>query len=177
MLFSSLAFCAEKSADDVTIQPWEAQGKIKGVAVTLFVPVDVATAWAVLTDYDNLEKFVPGLVESRVDEKTPEWLILEQTGASSFLLFKFRNSVKFKVKEYPPHKIEFEAIAGDFEQFDGSWEVQENSDGVVLVYQARAVPDFFAPQWVVRQFLKRDVPGQLKAVKSEMLHRRSNESK
>ena len=44
-------------------------------------------AWQVLTDYNNLARFVPGMQTSQVVSGPGEPLLLKQTGQSGFLLF------------------------------------------------------------------------------------------
>jgi len=51
----------------------------------LRVDVHHHIAWQVLTDYDNLARFVPGLLTSRIVSEPGAPLLLKQTGQSGLL--------------------------------------------------------------------------------------------
>ena len=53
------------------------------------IPASSKVIWAVLTDYDNLETFVPDMIQSRILERGEEGLIrLEQISVNRFLFLK-----------------------------------------------------------------------------------------
>lgn len=65
-----------------------------GEAYQIDLRMDVASsrtlAWRVLTDYENLQRFVPGMQSSRIVSGRGEPLLLEQMGASSTYLEQTR---------------------------------------------------------------------------------------
>ena len=64
------------------------------------IPASSKVIWAVLTDYDNLETFVPDMIQSRILERGEEGLIrLEQISANRFLFLKKRVRVVLQVSE------------------------------------------------------------------------------
>ncbi len=124
--------------------------------------------WAVLTDYSRHAEFVPGVEESEVVARSPGEITIRQRGSSRVLFHRFRASVTLRVREQPPHRIEFEQVEPeDFRVFRGSWELVPQGGGTLLTYRLAAVPAFFAPAPVLAAMLRRDIPKRLTAIRRE----------
>jgi uncharacterized protein YndB with AHSA1/START domain len=68
----------------------------------------IERVWEVLTDYENIEKFQPGIEKSGLLESLPSGeKQLEQTMVQRFLFFKKRLHLVVRIVEKPPHRIEF----------------------------------------------------------------------
>src|ERR1051325_4389422 len=52
-----------------------------------WTPGEPKGAWVVLTDYEHLPGFVPGLESSRIEERSPDHLMLRQEAIGRALLF------------------------------------------------------------------------------------------
>jgi ribosome-associated toxin RatA of RatAB toxin-antitoxin module len=131
--------------------------------------------WQVLTDYDGLAEFVPGLVlsQSRGRNQLGQ-ILLDQAGASRFLLFRVTLQTQLAVIEHRPQKIEFKQVAGDFKMYEGSWELQLDETATRLIYRLRAKPDFFAPTFLLKGRIRRNVLDGLASVAAEVYRRRRN---
>lgn len=136
------------------------------------VPVPSTGAWAVLSDYDRVAGFVSSMRRSRVLEREPDHLLVEQEASARFLLFSRGVRVLLKVRERAPERIAFEDVDGrDFAFYAGSWEVSPEGTGSRVVYRLKAKRRFAAPDFVARGAFKRGAEALLDEVRREMLLR------
>ena len=108
----SLTWISLAAAAEVTVKV-ERQENAFQVEANLLVAVDKGVAWQVLTDYDNLASFVPGMRSSRIVSAPGEPLLLEQKGESGFLWFRVPIEVVSRVEEAPLNTIRFQSVGGN----------------------------------------------------------------
>jgi ribosome-associated toxin RatA of RatAB toxin-antitoxin module len=130
--------------------------------------------WAVLTDYERIADFVPGVQSSRVKDRSDDHLILEQELKAGFLLFTKRSRLKLRIEEDALRSIEFKDTSHkDFKFYAGSWAIEPLESGTQVVYRLDAKPDFSVPGPVVRVVLERKANELLAGIKGEIIHRAS----
>jgi len=76
------------AADDLWVDV-DRSGTRFAVQATATVAAPVAVVWEVLTDYDNLASFIPGLSVSAVNRRSGNRLQVEQKGEARFLVFSY----------------------------------------------------------------------------------------
>lgn len=123
-------------------------GALVKVSASVDLPVDRVLAWKVLTDYDHYADFISGLVESRVVERTPEGLVIEQKGDIGVLFFRQAAYSRMLVTEQPPTAVISRGLGGTFRDLSGRYELQPVASGVRLTYTGSFVPEFFLPPLV-----------------------------
>ncbi|MDE2039289.1 MAG: SRPBCC family protein [Elusimicrobia bacterium] len=136
-------------------------------------------AWSVLTDYDDLPRFVPSLLESRVVRRSPDGAIVEQRGRARLLFFSHRFSLRLAVTEKPPGRIDFRDLGGGlFERYEGAWTVSASSRPCAVSYEvfARFKPSLI-PRALARRMLLRSIQSQLSHVQAEIVRRQMLSSK
>ncbi len=145
--------------EDVVMQEIvTAEGK-EGILAKIIIPAPLEVVWAVITDYERLPDFIPDMKLSKVMEKKDNGVILRQQGESDFLMFHYKVEVIIRLVEQRYHNIEFDLVSGDFDYFEGEWKTEPIGDnGTALSYTLIAHPRFYAPKWVVRYMLQRDIP-------------------
>ena len=64
-------------------------------------------------------------------------------------------------------RIDFKRISGDLKDLEGSWVLERTggSQQTIVVYSVFLDPGFFAPTWLVRQILRRNLPDVLLALR------------
>ncbi|HUO43323.1 MAG TPA: SRPBCC family protein [Burkholderiales bacterium] len=145
---------------------------IFSVHVTAPVVVDAQTAWQVLTDYNHLADFVPGMKSSRVISAAGEPLRIEQKGETRFLFFSREFHVVLAIEELPPEQIKFHAVGGDMKRMQGEWRVRaDGAAGVRLEYEAEIEPGFWVPIFLGTALMRHDVSDNIEGVAGEMLKR------
>ncbi|XP_027175441.1 uncharacterized protein LOC113774965 isoform X1 [Coffea eugenioides] len=102
------------------------------------VDASLQSVWNVLTDYEKLADFIPGLAVSQLLQKTDNFARLFQIGQQNLafgLKFKAKGVIDCYEKEIQNlpfgkrRDIEFEMIEGDFQLFQGKWCVEQISTG------------------------------------------------
>ena len=159
------------SAQQLQIETAE-QDEAVLVKASAIMQVRPTTAWNVISDYEHLAEFVPGMHSSRVLQRNGNQVLLEQKGSLGFLFFRQAIEIRLAVNEWPQQRIIAHSVGGNLKQMDGSYTLETLADGRVrLSYSARLVPAFTIPpllgKAVVRQLLTR----QFKALVDEILHR------
>lgn len=134
-------------------------------------------AWETLTDYDHIADWVSSMRASRVQERGPDRILVEQDASGQFLLFSRHARVLLEVRETPLRRIDFtDALLKDFVSYSGSWEIAESSGGVLVTYRLSAEPRLAAPSFVKKRILKRSIQNLLNEVRAEILRRSATSS-
>jgi ribosome-associated toxin RatA of RatAB toxin-antitoxin module len=163
-----LLVCASAvaTAADVSVQATR-DGDAVEVEAVAEIPVSLARAWAVLTDYNRLSEFVPDLHESRVVSRQGTSAVVEQKGAARFLFLSYPIEVRLAVTEQPRRRIESRAVAGNFRELRSVYTLEPREGGVRLRYQGRLVPDFQLPLFHT-YVLKSNVEATFRAMVEEI---------
>jgi len=130
-------------------------------------------AWQVLTDYDNLAAFVPGLRTSRIVSAPGAPLLLKQTGQSRFLGFSFPVEFVARIEETPLEAIRFDAVSGNLLRNSGAWQIEARDDSTQVNYRAEIVPGFWVPTVIGAAVMGQDVRSKLVAIAAEMRRRQA----
>lgn len=101
------------------------------IALSAWLDVDASPedVWSVITDYDGMSRFVPGLKRSQRVARTPEGPVVDQEGVARVFLVGARMSVRLQMREVPPMALAFRALSGDLKPFSGVWEIDPAPNG------------------------------------------------
>ncbi len=172
LLWLALAAAAAPPAFEPRISVHvDRQSEAVAVDTRALLPVPARIVWEVLTDYNRIAAFVPGLRESRLLSGAGEPLLLEQKGEISFAGFSFDIEVLARVEELPFHSIRFESVAGNMREMRGEWNVEDLEAGSGLRYRLRVVPGFWVPPVVGPAVIRRNFIDQFDALAREMMRR------
>lgn len=142
------------------------------VNASAVMQVRLATAWSVISDYEHLADFVPGMHSSRVLQRSDNQVLLEQTGSLGFLFFQQAIEVRLAVSESPPDRIVAHAVGGNLKQMDGSYTLETLPDGKVrLSYSGSLRPDFALPPLIGKLAVRQVLERQFKSLVDEILRR------
>lgn len=131
-------------------------------AILLEAPAE--RIWEVMVDCDGAPEFVPGLRECRVVERGDGWEVLQHRVRISSLLPQV--TYRFRATYRRPERIDFVRVSGDLDAMEGSWTLLPLDEGRTVVrYSVYLDPGFLAPQWLVRQALRHDLPELLRALR------------
>jgi len=129
---------------------------------------DVRTAWQVLTDYDHYASFIPDLTVSRVVSRGPRSAVVEQRGEARFLFLSYPLEVRLAVAEIPYRSVRSRAIAGNFRELVGLYELEPTPGGLRLVYSGRMVLGEEPPGLLDVIVIRRNVARQFEALVREI---------
>lgn len=131
----------------------------------------VELAWAVLTDYDRLAAFIPGMKESRVVSRKGNEVVVDQSGEASLLFLSFPIQVRLAIEEQPFERIESRAIAGNFRELGGSYHLESLGTRLRLRYAGSMTPDFAVPPLIGTLLVRNTAARRFGAMVEEILRR------
>jgi ribosome-associated toxin RatA of RatAB toxin-antitoxin module len=114
---------------------FQQQGTHLLVSGELTVPVSPVTAWAVLTDYERVPEFVPGMRVSRVLEQSGNTRLVEQQGEMQANNMRMLFMGTLRITEEPTSRLSVQFLSGTFRNMQGQWTLQGKRAPVTLAYQ------------------------------------------
>jgi ribosome-associated toxin RatA of RatAB toxin-antitoxin module len=146
------------------------------VAATALIQAEVADAWKVVTDYDRLSEFIPGLQESKVVSRKGFNVVVDQSGEARMLFFRFPMRVRLAITESPQGRILAKAIAGNFKQMEGVYSLEARGKGMQLRYEGSFTPDFEFPPFLGTLVVRSNLEKRFAAMVREIEKKRHGES-
>ena len=163
------AAAALQRAVTVTVESGKAGLEVEGRCRLKAMP---AAAWAVLTDYEGIPGFVSSMRESRVTERAPDHVVVEQAAVGHLFFFSRGLKTRLRVEEEPPRVIRFEdLLRSDFETYRGSWRIEGDDAEIEIIYALSAKPAFNVPEFVARGAFKRAARNLIAEVGAEIERR------
>ena len=149
-------------------------GQVLRVEASAEFEADLHETWRVLTDYDHLAEFIPGMLESRIVGHGARGPVVEQRGEARLLFFTYPLYVRLDIEEYPYQRIVSRAVSGNLKQMDGTYLLEAAAGRVRLRYAGTLVPDFFVPPLIGTLVLRLNVERQFAALVDEISRRRES---
>jgi ribosome-associated toxin RatA of RatAB toxin-antitoxin module len=159
------------SGIEVSVQRLRHEGRaLFEIRVSGLARATPQASWQVLTGYDRLQEFVPGLLSSKLLSRTGQQAILEQEGVAGFLFIQQTIHLVVKVIEQPFSTLDISLIAGDMKHYASHWELQPAAQGSAtrISYFGSMVPDFFVPPLLGSAIMRADVRQMMTAVIAEI---------
>ena len=124
------------------------------------VPQSPEIVLAVLSDYEQIPRFMPDVKSSKVLERSPGRLVVEQRAVSKFMMFSKEVHLVLEVIETGDSLTFTDRDGKSFKSYVGAWRVQPKGEGSLVTYELSAQPAFEVPEFILKRLLKRD-SGQL----------------
>jgi ribosome-associated toxin RatA of RatAB toxin-antitoxin module len=141
------------------------------VAARFEVPESPAVALAVLSDYEQIPRFMPDVRSSVILNRTPDGLLVEQEAVSQLMMFSKKVHLVLEVTE-DAGGIQFVDRCGkSFSRYEGAWRLTGKNGGTVVVYELTAHPAFDVPGFVLKRLLKRDSGEMISRLRREIAAR------
>lgn len=142
------------------------------LAVLLRLAPDPERIWTVLTDYANLDRFIPNLVSSRLLWRRGNRVALEQVGSQQFCGLRFSARVELELEEdLAAGELRFQMLRGDFRRFEGTWRVDRDEISTRLLYELTVQGKPGMPIGLIEQRLQQDLASNLRGVQQEATRR------
>jgi hypothetical protein len=145
---------------------------MRRLAVQLRLAVDSQWLWAVLTDYDNLHRFIPNLASSRQIWRRSNRVAVEQVGTQQFCGLRFSARVTLELEEdRSAGRLAFRMLDGDFRCFEGTWVVGSDATSSWLLYDLTVQGKAGMPIGLIEQRLQEDLASNVRGVQQEAQRR------
>lgn len=145
----------------------------------MIVRANPAIAWAVLTDYDNYEKFLPDVAESKILENDGGTKVFEQVKVIRAAIFSRKSLIRIAVNETYPQKISFRMTSGELKSLQGTWTIQPLSSAsgnqpiqLLITHQVNVDPGNKSWRGIFYGIYEDSLEETLQAIKTE-INRRS----
>lgn len=147
-------------------------GGQRRLAVQLRIALDPQWLWAVLTDYNNLHRFIPNLSSSRQLWRRGNRVAVEQVGCQQFCGMRFSARVQLELQEdWDRGCLGFQLLEGDFRCFEGTWRVGIDPISTWLLYELTVQGKPGMPIALIEQRLQNDLACNLRGVQQEAQRR------
>ena len=144
------------------------------LAAELKSSLPVQLLWDVLTDYENLSRFIPNLSTSELIQRKGQTVRLQQVGSQQLLGLRFSAQVQLELSEFRQDGLlQFRMVKGDFRRFEGSWQIRRRPDGSSLLYELTVQGCLGMPIGLIEERLRDDLTSNLDAVVQEAQRRNS----
>ncbi len=141
------------------------------VTATFSVSQSASVAFAVLTDYEQIPRFMPDVRKSQVLERRGGAIVVEQEAVAHMMMFSKRLHLVLEIEE-APHVIQFQDRCGQsFERYEGAWRISEGEAQVQIGYALTAKPKFDVPEFLLKRLLKRDAQTMIERLRGEIARR------
>jgi carbon monoxide dehydrogenase subunit G len=141
------------------------------VEATFVAPVLPQQAWAVLTDFDNIPNFNPGVVSSKVTGRTGNRVWVSQRAATKYGFLTFSYDSKREIDLFPFSKIRERMTSGSMRKMEETTELSPEDDQTRITYHAVFIPGTWIPPMVGNAFIKREAREQFTELVNEMIRR------
>jgi carbon monoxide dehydrogenase subunit G len=168
MLMLLLALAA---TPDVAVAVHDRTGGGYAIDGSFTVPASGPVVWSVLTDYDHLGAFLPGLRSRVLERRGEDATLVAQEALPGVGALRLKSRVLLQVDGLPYARIGFTDVAHrDFKAFSGSWRLTQQEPLTRVDYHATAFPRF-APPLVGAHLVQENVREMLRACRAEVLRR------
>lgn len=170
LLWLALVFPALCHAADISLRAARHNGSFE-VEATAEFEAEVTVAWGVLTDYNRLSEFIPGMHSSRIVSRSKRRVIVDQSGEARLLFLSFPIQVRLEVEEFPYQRIVSRAIEGNFKDLRGAYSLEARGRRLLLHYSGSLTPDFSIPPLIGTILVRNTVEKRFGAMVDEILRR------
>jgi ribosome-associated toxin RatA of RatAB toxin-antitoxin module len=151
---------------------WQ-QGNTLDVQGSIVIPMPVCEAYAMLTDYERLPRFIPGMEEDRAERMPDGTVRIYQRGRIQVMAFTVQVATVLEMQETPNRRITFRQLEGDLQAYSGEWRFTEVPDGTEVSYEAHMAFKLWVPMQFARTALEREVRDKFIAIGKEAAVRQS----
>lgn len=144
------------------------QRGVYSVVAEFEVPQPPPVVLAVLTDYEQIPRFMPGVETSRVRERDADHTLVEQEAVSRVMMFSKRVHLLLDVTERADG-LQFRDRCGrSFVRYEGAWRLSDRNGGTRISYELTAQPSFDVPGFLLKRLLKRDSAQMIGSLRREI---------
>jgi len=143
------------------------------VDASVLLPVPPCQAYALLTDYNSLPDYIPGMLEVSFVRLSDTVVKVSQVAEAKILFFSIEVKTVLEMEEIPNQRILFKLLEGDLKAYSGEWSLQEVPEGTKLTFNASLIFDRYIPTFLGRSILEDETAKRFAAVAIEAAARKN----
>jgi Polyketide cyclase / dehydrase and lipid transport len=149
------------------------QNGVYSVTARFQVAQPPAIALAVLTDYDDIPRFMPQIKKSVVLERDGDHVVVEQEAVSRLFAFSKRVHLVLDITQASGSLYFRDRCGRSFVRYEGAWRMSEQHGRTEILYELTTQPAFDVPEFLVKRLLKRDSATTIDQLRREIADRSS----
>lgn len=157
------------NAEDVTVDYRD--GTYYG-SLSVLSPAPPPIIMAVLTDFDHMAEFMPGLNSSRIVVRNGDQYQVAQQGKISFGPFSMPFESLRQIEVFDGKRIVSKSLAGSTRRMQSIMQVRALEHGSQIDYRIEIEPSNWIPSALGINFLQHELAEQFNALGREMLRRK-----
>lgn len=142
------------------------------IDVSFAVPVAPQQAWAVLTDFENIPQFNPGILSSRVTRRTGNHCHVSQKSITKYGFIVFSLESVREIKLVPFERIHERMISGNMRKLEETTQLLPERNQTRIIYHAVLIPGIWVPPTVGNMFIKQEAREQFQTLINEIVRRK-----
>lgn len=142
----------------------------------LKTPASPLIALKVLTDFEHMAEFMPGVMSSKVVSRHGNTYEVAQRGKVSFGPFSMSFESLRRIEVIDDTRILSRSISGSAKRMQSEMKLRPQESGTQIDYHIEIEPDSWIPSSLGSNFLQHELAEQFNALGREMLRRRGTPS-
>ena len=132
------------------------------------IPQTAAAALAVLSDYEQIPKFMPEVLSSVVVGQSGDRTLVQQEAVSRFMMFSKKVHLLLEVTREPGAIRFVDRCGKSFVSYQGAWRAATEEGRTIVSYELSAKPGFDVPEFILKRLLKRDSAQMIERLRREI---------
>ena len=136
------------------------------------IPASEREVWDVLTDFDNLPRYISNIASSKVLSRNGNVVRVSQAGKAGFGPFTFEFHSIRELTLFPFERLESRMVEGNMKRFSGTTRLESVAGMTRVHYQSEAVPDTVLPLGLARSTIESETREHYQEISKEVLRRK-----
>ncbi len=153
-----------------TVSVREANG-VYSVSARFEIAQPPSVALAVLTDYEQIPRFMPDVETSVVRERRAAQVVVAQEAVARLMMFSKRLYLVLEIEERPDALVFTDRSGLSFVRYEGAWRLSQRDGRTSITYELVAEPSFEVPGVVLKHLLRRDSGRMVERLQREIAAR------
>src|ERR1700704_301510 len=168
VLLQAPLLSAEQTPGTLTVR--EEKG-VYTVVARFLVDQPASVVLTVLTDYEQIPRFMSDVRTSIVRSRGTGWAVVEQEAESRLMMFSKRIHLVLLIEEQPDALIFRDRCGQTFVRYEGAWRLSSEDGHTVITYELTAEPSFDVPGVILKRVLRRDSGRMIVSLQREIAAR------
>ena len=131
-------------------------------------PQSAAAALEVLSDYEQIPRFMPEVQSSVVVDRSGGRTLVQQEAISRFMMFSKKVHLLLEVTQEPGAIRFVDRCGKSFISYEGAWRAVTENGRTTVSYELTAKPGFDVPEFILKRLLKRDSAQMIERLQREI---------
>ncbi len=172
-LAAGMAWAATPPAGSEPVVSVEIKDGVVRTRAEVLIPASAQEVWDVLTDFENLPRYISNIAASKVLARNGNVVRVSQAGKAGFGPFTFEFQSVREMTLFPFERFESRMIEGNMKRFSGTTRLEADAGATRIRYVAEAEPDTVLPLGLARSTIESETREHYAEMTREVLRRKA----